>query len=310
MRLGTFVPQNTKFDLSRDLVLAARTVEEIGYDSVWVFERLLVPEDQTGPHKFVGYGEGPWPDLYRSVGDPLVALSMAGGATSHIRLGTAVILPPLHVPFRLAKALATLSATTGGRVIAGLGTGWSVDEHTAAAPRPLAERGAALDEFLDLAEAMWADDPVSFENERYTVTPSEVGPKPAGRIPVLLGGSGKRALRRVARRASGWLPSLTAPAQIAETFNQLRTQAAEYGRDPNELSCTTVIALGKLGSAIDGDTRRPYSGSVDQVVADIAELHAAGVEEVILTLPQVTGDIKELLGLAETFHTRVRAAGL
>jgi probable F420-dependent oxidoreductase len=309
LKLGTFLPQNWMYDPHGDLVEGARAAEEIGYDSVWVFERVLYAEDQTGVHRLTEYGDGSWPGIYRRVIDPIVALSMAVAVTSRVRVGTAVLIPPLHVPFRLAHSFASIAAASGGRVIAGLGTGWSVDEYAATAPRPMAERGAALDEFLDMAEALWGPDPVSFKNDRYTVYPAEVGPKPAERIPVLLGGRGKRALDRVARRASGWIPSLMPPSEVDATLRTLRDKAAEYGRDPAELSCTAVVGLRPLREVPEGG-RTPYTGSIDQVIDDLADLSKAGVEEVVLTLPHLAGNVSEFRDLAAEFHARFRAAGI
>ena len=309
LKLGTFLPQNWMYDPHGDLVDGARAAEEIGYDSVWVFERVLYAEDQTGVHRLTEYGDGSWPGIYRRVIDPIVALSMAVAVTSRVRVGTAVLIPPLHVPFRLAHSFASVAAASGGRVIAGLGTGWSVDEYAATAPRPMAERGAALDEFLDMAEALWGPDPVSFKNDRYTVYPAEVGPKPAERIPVLLGGRGKRALDRVARRASGWIPSNLPPSEVDATLRGLRDKAAEYGRNPAELSCTAVVGLRPLREVPEGG-RRPYTGSIDQVIDDLADLSKAGVEEVVLTLPFLAGNVSEFRDLAAEFHARFRAAGI
>ena len=202
-----------------------------------------------------------------------------------------------------------VAAASGGRVVAGLGTGWSVDEHEATAPRPIKERGDALDEFLDMADALWGPDPVSFKNERYTVYPAEVGPKPGERIPVFLGGRGKKALDRVARRASGWLPSLMPPAEVDATFRRLRERAAEYGRNPAELACTAVVGLGPF-SEVPESGRVPYTGSIDQVISDLAELAEVGVAEVVVTLPFLAGNVPELRDLSAEFHARFRAAGI
>jgi probable F420-dependent oxidoreductase len=309
LKLGTFLPQNWTYDPHGDLVEGARAAEEIGYDSVWVFERVLYAEDQSGVHRLTEYGDGSWPAIYRRVIDPIVALSMAVAVTSRVRVGTAVLIPPLHVPFRLAHSFASVAAASGGRVVAGLGTGWSVDEYAATAPRPMAERGAALDEFLDMAEALWGPDPVSFKNDRYTVYPAEVGPKPAERIPVLLAGRGKRALDRVARRASGWLPSNVPPSAVDATLRGLREKAAEYGRDPAELSCTAVVGLRPFREVPESG-RRPYAGSIDQVISDLADLRKAGVEEVVLTLPLIAGNVSEFRDVAAEFHARFRTAGI
>ena len=63
LKLGSFLPQNWRYDPHGGLVNGARTAEEIGYDSVWVFERVLYAEDQTGVHRLTEYGDGSWPDV-------------------------------------------------------------------------------------------------------------------------------------------------------------------------------------------------------------------------------------------------------
>jgi probable F420-dependent oxidoreductase len=302
MKLGVMLPQNWKFDPQTDLTRAAREAEETGYDSVWVSERILYPQDQTGIHRLTEYGDGAWPDVYRKVLDPLVAMSMVAAVTSRVRIGTSVILPPLHVPYRLANSLAAIGAASGGRVIAGLGTGWSVDEFAVAAPRPMAERGAALEEFLDVADAVWGPDPASFENERYQLWPAETGPKPIERIPVYLGGWGPRALSRVARRADGWLPVMVPPAQIGTTLTDLRKQAEGHGRDPEAVRAIAIVALGGEFVRVESAGRAPYQGSVEQIMGDIAQLAEVGVDEAVLTLHTVARDIEEYSDLLKRFH--------
>jgi hypothetical protein len=142
-----------------------------------------------------------------------------------------------------------------------------------------------------MAEALWSPDPVSFKNERYTVYPAYVGPKPAEPIPVLLGGRGKKALDRVARRASGWISSPPAPPSgVGATLRTLRQKAADCGRNPAELSCTAVISLSPFGEFPELG-RLPYTGSMDQVISDPAGLASVGVAEVALTLPYLATNL-------------------
>jgi hypothetical protein len=128
-----------------------------------------------------------------------------------------------------------------------------------------------------MAEALWSPDPVSFKNERYTVYPAYVGPKPAEPIPVLLGGRGKKAL--------------------------------DCGRNPAELSCTAVVFLSPFGEVPERG-RLPYTGSMDQVISDLAGLASVGVAEVALTLPYLATCVTELCDLSAEFHPRFRAAGI
>lgn len=74
----------------------------------------------------------PWPAFYRANADPLVALTLAAAATERVQVGTSVLVAGLHQPVQLPRALATLDSVSGGRVIAGLGSGWSRDEYAAA----------------------------------------------------------------------------------------------------------------------------------------------------------------------------------
>jgi probable F420-dependent oxidoreductase len=306
MKFGVSLPQYDYFDLRTDVVTAAKALEEIGFDSLWVFERILVPEDQSGSHGLYGVPDLPWPERYRSVPDPLTVLTLAAAVTSRIQLATGVLTVPLHTPFRLARTLATLDAASGGRVIAGLGTGWSIDEYAAAAPRPFAERGRALDEFLDFAAAMWGPDPVTVGSDRYAITEAEIGPKPAGRLPIVLAATAGKALARVARRADGWLATAMPPAEVGTALRRLREAAAEHGR---EIGGYFQVALNSLDPVPSAD-RRPYTGSLEQLVPDVAALAEAGVDHVYFTLPSVARDVTELADLAADLHARLRAAGL
>ncbi|WP_433305522.1 TIGR03619 family F420-dependent LLM class oxidoreductase [Actinoplanes sp. CA-030573] len=232
--------------------------------------------------------------------DPLITLALAAAVTSRVQLGTGVLVPPLHMPVRLARTLAALDAASGGRLIAGLGAGWSPDEFAATAPRPLAERGEALDEFLDVAAAVWGPDPVSFDNGRYRIAPSRINPKPARRIPLLMGGRGPAALRRIARHGDGWLPAGAAPAEIAATMSRLREMAESVGREPSSIGCVTQVGVSDPAAlAADGLAR---------VADQIAALAEAGVEHAYVTLPSAARNLDELLEAAEALHAAAAPA--
>src|SRR4051794_21593481 len=110
-RLGLSLPQMKQHKLGRDVPTVARAAEEIGYESLWVFERILFPEPMSqGLYGMPGIA---WPDNYRSVADPLVTLALAAAVTERARLGTSVLVAPLHLPFQLARSLASLDAASG-----------------------------------------------------------------------------------------------------------------------------------------------------------------------------------------------------
>ncbi|MFI9646824.1 LLM class F420-dependent oxidoreductase [Streptomyces sp. NPDC052040] len=307
IRLGLGLPQNQQYDIGRDVPDVARAAEETGYDSLWVYERALFPE--PAGQGLYGIEGMPWPDSYRGVAEPLTTLALAVTATRRVRLGTSVLVAPLHGPFQLAKALATLDAASGGRIVAGLGTGWSHDEYAAAGVRPFEERGRVLDEIIDVCRAVWGPDPVSYEGGLTRISSAAVAPKPARPIPVLLAATTKRAQRRLVDKADGWIPVGLGPEVLAGQLRALEELAEEQGRvEPLQ----TVLRANAAYTARDhaGADRGPFQGSVNQIVADLAAHAEVGVDEILVDLQGSVRDARELTDVAAQLYTTVRAAGL
>ncbi|MFF4862556.1 LLM class F420-dependent oxidoreductase [Streptomyces sp. NPDC001231] len=306
-RLGIGLPQNRQYDLGRDVPDVARSVERIGYDSVWVYERALFPEPAT--QGLYGIEGVPWPDSYRHVADPLVTLTLAAAATERVRLGSSVLVAPLHVPFQLARSLASLDAASGGRVIAGFGTGWSLDEYAAAGIRPIKERGQVLDEVIDVCRAVWGPDPVRYDGRITKIESAVVGPKPARPIPILLAASTRRARERLVEHADGWLPVAMGAEQVASQWDAVRDLAAERGR---QQPIQTVLRVNAAYSAkpYDGAGRRPFQGDADQIVEDLLPYAAIGLEEILIDVQGRPRDAEELKDVAAEVFEKARAAGV
>nr|WSW64887.1 LLM class F420-dependent oxidoreductase [Streptomyces sp. NBC_00995] len=305
--LGLGLPQTKQYDIGRDVTAVARAAEAVGYESLWVFERVLFPEPATqGLYGVPGLA---WPDHYRGVADPLVTLTLAAAATERARLGTSVLVAPLHVPFQLARSLASLDAASGGRVVAGLGTGWSLDEYAAASVAPFERRGEVLDELLDVCAAVWGPDPVSYQGKLTTIAPSEVGPKPARPIPVYLPASGPRATLRLVDRADGWMPVAVGAARLAEQWQRVLDVAAERGRRHPVGVCLRVNAR-YSATPVPGTDRQPFHGDTAQIVEDIAAHAVTGVPEILLDLQASLRDACELVDVATEVYERARAAGV
>ncbi|MEU9119148.1 LLM class F420-dependent oxidoreductase [Streptomyces sp. NPDC048506] len=307
IRLGLGLPQMRQYDIGRDVPDVARAAERTGYDSLWVFERILFPQPAT--QGLYGIPGLPWPDQYRSVADPLVTLALAAAVTERARLGTSVLVAPLHVPFQLARGLASLDAASGGRVVAGLGTGWSLDEYAAAAVAPFARRGRVLDEVIDVCRAVWGPDPVAYQGSLTTIAPSVVGPKPKRPIPILLPATSPRARRRLVDRADGWMPVGTGAAQLARQWAQVQELAAERGRTQPVQSVLRVNTH-HTRQPYRGADRRPFQGSVAQIVEDLVAHAAVGVAEILIDLQGRARDAAELTDLAAEVYAAARAAGV
>ncbi|MFD4878718.1 LLM class F420-dependent oxidoreductase [Streptomyces sp. NPDC058420] len=306
-RLGLSLPQTHQYDIGKDVPEVARAAEEMGYESLWVFERALFPEPAT--QGLYGMEGVPWPDTYRSVAEPLVTLALAVPATRRARLGTSVLVAPLHGPFQLARTLGTLDAASGGRVVAGLGTGWSLDEYAAAGIAPFKDRGKSLDEVLDVCRAVWGPDPVTYEGTLTTINSSVVGPKPARPIPVLLPAMSKKALTRLVDRADGWQPVAMGAEQLAAEWRTLQELAAERGRT-EPLQSAARINLQYTSKAFEGTDRPPFAGNIDQIVTDLVAHVEVGLDEYFVDFNSAPRDAEELKDLAAELYTAARAAGV
>ena len=308
VRLGLGLPQMKQYDIARDVATVARGAEDIGYESLWVFEVLMYPTPMT--QGFHGVPGLPWPEYFRSVADPLVVLSLAAASSERARLGTGVLVAPLHLPFQLARSLASLDAASGGRLIAGFGTGWSTDQTAALPVAPYEKRGALLDEVLDVCAAVWGPDPVSYTGEVTTIAPSEVGPKPVGTIPIYLPALTPRTKRRLVDRADGWMPVAGGVQKLSDEYDKIRELAARRGRE-RPLAVSVRVTAGYSPKPIEGADRQLFHGSVAQITEDVAA-HAqiAGIDEFILELQITTRDAEELTDVAAETYAALRAAGV
>ena len=276
MKIGFGAPVSGAWATPENLASFAARAEQAGYASLWSFQRLLVPE---------GSGMDP---VYRSVLDPMAALTYAGAATSQIRLGVATICLPYVSPAYLAKQAATVDILSGGRLDLGLGIGWMPEEF-AATGASMARRGARAAEYVAVLRQLWADGRSEFRGEFYEIPPSNVAPKPAqpGGPPILLGGLARPALERAGRVGDGWVTSSrTDLSRIAEGVSIVRAAAEQAGRDPDAMRivCRGVVRAGPETPEPGEKGRQLLSGSLDQIREDTRWLGDQGVTEIFYDL--------------------------
>lgn len=275
MKLGFAVPVSGSWATPANAAELAVRAEQLGYASVWTFQRLLFPATPV---------EDRWSDVYRSVLDPVVTLGFLAGQTTRVRLGLAVVNLAFLSPVLLAKQLTTLDVLSAGRLDAGLGLGWARDEFVASGT-PYPRRGARAEEYLRALEAIWGDDVVDFAGEFYRIPPSRIDPRPVQRPhpPILLGGTAEPALRRAGRFADGWISGSTArPDRLGHSIEIVRAAASAAGRDPDRLR---FIVRGVVRVRSGGDPNRaPLTGSLDEIRSDLPALAAQGVTELFVDL--------------------------
>jgi probable F420-dependent oxidoreductase len=202
------LPQYGRLAGPEAITRAAVHAEELGYAGVFVSDHLVQPADQ-------GY---PSPRLF----DPIVTLTWAAALTREVDLGTSVLVVPHHNALELANSLASLDALSGGRVVAGVGVGWSAGEY-AALGQEFSSRGRRLDEALRLWRTVWEQDPASFDGDHFSFADLRVLPQPAHRIPIWVGGSGPAAWRRAVELGDGLHLISVTPEEAAAPIERVRT---------------------------------------------------------------------------------------
>jgi probable F420-dependent oxidoreductase len=276
MKIGFGAPVAGAWAGPDNLAYFAGRAEELGYHSLWAFHRLLVPADKDA-----------MAPVYRSVLDPLEALTFAAARSTRIRLGVAIINLPFVSPAYLAKQAATLDVLSGGRFDLGLGTGWQQEEFVATGAS-IERRGPRAEDYIAALRTLWVDEVSSHQGEFYTVPPSRMAPKPVQQPgpPVLLGGSADAALRRAGRLAEGWISrSATDLTKIHEQIGVVRAAAEEAGKDPDAVRVVVrgVVRAGEEARDESGDRVR-LSGTYEQIREDAAWLGDQGVTELFYDL--------------------------
>ena len=170
-----------------------------------------------------------------------------------------MLLLPEHNPVLVAKQAATLDTLSGGRFTLGIGIGWSREEFDALGVA-FERRGARTAEYVAAIRTLWREEVATFDGEFVRFDSVRVNPKPArdGRMPIVLGGNGDAALRRVAEWGDGWYGfNVDGVEAVSERIATLRSMCDELGRDPGELRpCGRAARAASIRRRRPGRTRR------------------------------------------------------
>jgi probable F420-dependent oxidoreductase len=301
MKVGILLPQTGDLATSENILYIGKEAEKEGFDSVWVFERLLWPVKPQTPYG--GVPNLPIPVEYQSVLDPLETLTYLAGNTQRISLGTSIIDILFHNPVVLARRFATLDVLSGGRVIAGLGLGWSKDEYDASGI-PFSHKGARADEYMQVLKRIWTDDVVEFKGRFYNIPASKIGPKPVRKPhpPMLLGAYSPKAFPRIVNYADGWIPIAgSVPLEQQEqAINGLREAARKGNKNPSDIRIFVLSypnVLDSSQSSSSNQQRPPMSGTIDQIGSDIDRIKAMGAEHIIFgyAFSPIGKDVKKMM---------------
>jgi probable F420-dependent oxidoreductase len=295
VKFGVWIPNCRHLATPGIIRGAAVRAEQLGYESVWVSDHVVVPRANI-----VNFGE--------TIFDPLVSLGVIAGATSRVQLGTTVLIVPYRNAVVTAKMISSLDALSGGRFVFGVGAGWVAAE-SAALGVPFAERGAMTDEYLEAMQELWTSAAPSFAGKYTQFSDLVFEPKPVQKPhpPIWVGGHSRAALRRTARFGVAWHPINRAPAELRAGRAELARLCAESGRAaPPALSLRNDIRLVRPGESVPVSTHggRVLTGEPARLVEQIAELADCGVEHLVLEF--LAADGRELDEQMAAFAERVR----
>jgi len=270
---------------ARALVEYGVKMEELGYDSLWVWDHILLGVDPNFP-----------------IVDSLTLLTAIAARTTRIKLSTGILVLPLRNPVLLAKQLSTMDQLSNGRLLMAMAVGWYKREFDAAGI-PFEQRGLIMDDNLEILKRFWMEDKVDGEWTNHKVSAGVMYPKPVQkpRPPLLIGGYVDKVLKRAAEKGDGWLTYFYKPESFAISWEKLRNFAAEAGKNPDELmnGAQLPIMVGKSRKDVEGPMmewlNRDFDiaqgslstmdsaimGTVDECVAQLKEHLAVGVQKII-----------------------------
>lgn len=292
MRIGVQLPEVEREVRWPELLRIARTVEESGFDSLWVGDHLLYRGDGR-PER------GPW--------DCWTTLAALAAATERVQLGPLVAATAFRPPGLLARAAAAVDEVSGGRLVLGLGAGWNEAEF-AAFDLPYDRRVSRFEEAFEIVRRLLAGERVTVEGRFHTVRDAVLLPPPARRPPLMLGANGPRMLAIGLPHVDVWNTWFDEFGNRAEGFatrNAAIDEAAERaGRDPQEVersACLLVQVAGGRGERRADPAAPPVP--LESLAAELRALADAGADEAILVLDPI--DEESVRAVAASFQTIV-----
>jgi probable F420-dependent oxidoreductase len=268
MKIGIRYCNTGPFVQPERLVHLAQKAEEVGAESLWTVEHVVVPKAYASKYPYSADGKMAGPES-APIPDPLVWLTYAAGVTTKIKLATGILILPQRHPFYTAKQVATLDVLSGGRAILGVGIGW-LEEEFRGLGIPWAARAERTEECIAALRSLWSDAPSAFAGKHYAWSAVESNPKPVQKpgVPIVIGGQVAATARRAARLGDGFFPART--DNLRELMEALASECAALGRDPRTVEVTTGI-VGRIPAR-----------------DDVAQLAALGVARVLVALPDVS----------------------
>ena len=283
---GCSMPSRGPMAGPENLRTLAQRAEDLGFDSVWVSDHVILPREVASFYPYAADGVATFrPD--QPYYDPIATLNFLAGCTHRVRLGTHVLILPYRNPVVTAKMLATLDVLSNGRLTLGVGVGWMEEEFQALDLDTYGQRGAVSNEYIRLFKELWTKEEPEFHGEFYNLSGAGFLPKPVQQPhpPIWVGGHTGPAIRRAAELADGWMPiglrppAILEPEELAVKIARLKRLTVAAGRpeDAVALCFSTNITF----QANAGQDRQMMQGRPEQIAADLRQYQDLGVRNFI-----------------------------
>ena len=295
------------------LAAIARRGDELGFEWILTGDHIVVPNSIDSTYPYTEGGDFPGSASGVAM-EQLTVLSFLAGQTQRIKLVTSVLIVPHRNPLVAAKALSTLDVLSKGRLVVGVGAGWMREEFVALELPPFEERGAVTDEYIGAYKELWTSDNPTFEGKYCRFSDITFLPKPVQQPhpPIWVGGESRAAIRRAGQQGDAWYPissnpqfPLEEPEQLAVGMRRLATQAERAGRDPSEVEVIFRTHHYRLERDGNSGDRAAFSGSVEQIAADIRQYEEMGVSGLVVDLGRISRSVEDVLSHLEDLATRV-----
>ncbi len=280
--LESFTPPGKDPDPSA-IYQMAETAEDLGFDSVWVWDHILLGSRKVFP-----------------VLDSLTTLASIGAKTRKIKLGTSVLVLSLRNPIIVAKVMSTIQYLTAGRLIIGAASGWYKREFDALGVA-FEKRGRIFENRFKLVKSLLNEKDVSYDSEGLKLEHASMEPKSQVPVPFLIGGYSDSVLARAGRIGDGWISYYYTPQGFSDSWKKVEESAKSNDRNPESLRRVNIVPLAIENSFEEGDriakefTSRymdlpkvtgctPDSairGTIDDCISQIKNYEQVGIQDLI-----------------------------
>ena len=303
MKYGFSLPMRGHEAKPDTFVEIAQRAEALDIDALWCSAHIIVPPQVKSDYANLPGAKYPdsWTECYW---EPFSVLSFLAAHTQRINLGTSIIVLPMHNPFEVAKQVAEVDNLSDGRFAFGLGVGWFEEEFDVLGA-DFHTRGARTDEALQLMQALWDPDPVTFEGRFYRCEDAYFSPKPIQQPcpPIWVAGNSEAAVRRAAKYGDVWHPFRPPEEVFTKALQDLPRLVDEAGRAPDSVEIGLKVQMAFQDGPPTGD-QPPTMGRPKDILDAIRRYQEQGVAYFVFDLAPETLD--NTLDTMDQFAQEVR----